>query len=459
MVMILERIIMVINEKKIDNNLYIYQCLNGNHEWKDEYELILCQSKNSINQGNWKCIDEIEDILILSEMLYDWLDDNVYYIICTTHLDFIFKNEFEAELQRMIAYRGEYTIDTRKLIIDKFKNELKMDEFECLSCFAHFLSNLLPESIDDVFTLNEFNLVFDKISIYLLGYTIEMVYENEDAEQAQTCQNYVSRLKDMLHFFAIIIRYDWCEPIGRKGSTNVMSNYLKRYYNHEDDTVMVKRREQSFKRQKNIEEIINSNTNKDEFLMNMYKALHEYFNKDKIESKMLNGRKPSGDIDNFNDFFLSFIDFIESVKKKENALPEEEMKDSVATIHKNNLKKDSEKSKYSTTTKLIQFAEPVSIMDTNELKKDSSTYALVLKDDKGYEVDDSPEKLLHFQPNTSKYKTDVIRRLQVALKIDSSLNVIQILNGTSKNSKGINLNFNTKPKSRRTDQFKKHHIM
>jgi hypothetical protein len=448
-VAILERVACLIHQKGIPKAT-VYQCLNGNHEWKDEYENALSQLKGSINRGVWSCINETDDILVLLEILFDWLDDSVTCVFNYTTLDTLFKNDFEKELNKMIVNRREFTIETRKLVIDKFKNELKMSEFECLSCIANFLSFIYPDDIHDPVVLNEFNLMFDKLSIYLLGYNIEMVYENSNLEEAQSCQRYVELFKDMLNFFSIVCKYDWNEQTGRKGSLNIMSNYLKKLYSETDESEVIATKADGkffnkMKTHTNIEDIINSNTNRDEFLMNMYKALEQYFNK---TNKHPNGGKVDDDLENFNDFFISFIDFIDNIKNKGSALSSPEGVGPVALKfrQKNDIPNGSPKSILK-----LQSGKGIETISLGQ-KKDTSSFALILKNDKEVNVDEMPEKLIRFQPDTNRYKTQIIKRLRFDSNVESSQNVVGFLNieGTF-GSKG---SFNDKPKSRRTGGFK-----
>jgi hypothetical protein len=454
-VAILERVGCIIHQKGIDK-ANVYQCLNGNHEWKDEYENSLNHLKSAINHGVWSCINETDDIIILIEMLFDWIDDSVTCVFNSSTLDSIFKNNFDLELNKMIVNRKEYNIETRKLIIDKFKNELKMSEFECLSCIANFLSFIYPDDIQDPVILNEFNLMFDKLSIYLLGFNIEMVYENSNLEEAQTCKRYIEQFKDMLNFFSIVCKYDWFEHTGRKGSFNIMSNYLKKLYiSDENERIISTKADGKFfnkmKTCTNIEDIINSNTNRDDFLLNMYKALEQYFNKEKIKPN--GGGKINNDLENFNDFFISFIDFIDNIKNKGNSVsnsPEGVCAVNLKTRQSQKLLNGSPKS----ILKAQSSGVNSQLMDISP-KKDTSSFALILKNDKEVIVDEMPEKLIRFQPDSSKYKTQVIKRIRFDSKVESNQNVVSFLNNEGTvNSKG---SMNDKPKSRKTERLKASH--
>jgi hypothetical protein len=500
LLMILERVGTLISLKNYDK-LFIYQCLNGNHEWKEDYELILSKFKNSINKGVWDCINETDDILILIELLYDWLDDNITYVINTTNLDYIFKNNFQYELRNMIENKQDYTIDTRKLIIDKFKNDLKMSEFECLSCVANFISNILPDEITDSFVLNEFNLVFDKISIYLLGYSIEMVYDNQDILQAQICQKYVELLRDMLHFFSIVCKYDWSGSYARKNSMNVMSSYLKKLFseNEEIEVLSLYRSDtrilQRLKTQKVIEERINSNnTNKDEFLRNMYGALRTYFDQDvKEKEKTLNGRRHSDDLETYNDFFYNFMDYLDTIKKKDTVTVRASPTINALYTRKQTLKNNTTKHppkysyskyipKYHSTRNSPKFSpgyssryvspshkdSPKSILKVTgsarkarnnaiKLRSELTGIALTLKNDNGkeYNRDDSDEKsqngssILTGHPLQRQTQKN-IKRIQFDLRQESSKNIISFLN--NENTYNSKSSYNVVPKTRKAQQ-------
>jgi hypothetical protein len=440
---IIERLTSLITEKDHEH-ITIYQCFNGNHEWKDEYEQILTHLKNSINKGVWDCLGEMDDILILIELLYDWLDDNVTFIIHTNNLDSIFKNSFERELRSQIDKHKEFTVDTRKLIIDKLKTELKMPEFECLSCISYFISFILPS--DNLEHTHELNLMFDKIAIYLLGYNIDLVYEgNSDDADAQKCKKYVNQVKDLLHFFALVCKFDWADTKGRKGCGEIMSNYLKRIYafNDEYEVISIHRSNanllQRLKTYRGIEDIIQNNTSKEDFMRNMYKSLKDHFENPNKRPTLANGdKKSSEDLDNFNDFFLSFLDFVNSVKKGEQVSPNSSLKGSPKSILKQTFKDSSFKS--------------------STHRKESSSFALVLKNTPSYDVEDDEEpKFVRSKNPENKYKTQIVKKLEFDSKIENDKkserdqNILNFINNNvTFKSKKESPHRQDRPKARKT---------
>jgi hypothetical protein len=412
-----ERINYIIADKYHDK-LTIYQCLNGNGEWKDNCEQSISQLKQSINKGIWTCINDIEDVLVLIELLYDWLDDSVNFIIGTVSLIYIFKNNFEKELHSMIANYKQYTLETRKLIIDKFKNELKMSEFECLSCVAYFVSHLLLDDFDDLTLVNEFNLVLDKIAIYLLGYNIDLVYDNSDEFDAHKNKKYVNQLKNMIYIFAIVCKYDWKESGKRKGSLGLMSNYLRRTYSVSDENEIISIHRSNpnlltrLKTQKNLEESFKNEFNKKDYLFKVFNKLKGYF-----EHGDENGN--AQEKEKFEEFFIGFMDFIEAAKKSNYQSPLESPKSNKSIL------------KVNTT-----------VVHDGLARNDGTSFALLLK--KG-DSDEDSEKSMNLYSAESKAKN---LRFDSHKDIISYINVIGCSSHHSKNS-----NYNERPKARRRIKY------
>jgi hypothetical protein len=477
-IVVFDRLNYLIDDKEHDL-MTIFQCLNGNHEWKDNYEQILASMKLSINKGIWSCIDEMDDILVLIELLYDWLDDSVNYIVNTSNLIYIFKNNFEKELKSMICNRKNYTIETRKLIIDKFKNELKMSEFECLSCVAYFISHLLPEDDDEQCVINEFNLMLDKISTYLLGYNIDMVYENVNDFEAQMYKKYVEQLKNMIHIFAIVCKYDWTEPSRRKGSLSLMSNYLRRLYSSNEEYEIISMHKSNpdlllkLKTQRNLDEVLKKDKGtKKEYLYTIYKSLHEYF-----EDKGENGNIPSKGVggggglfnnnniddsdEKFEEFLGNFMDFIEITKKSPS------LKNHSRHISPNTSRKHSRRSSRNGSRKSGAFVSvspkvnsPKSIksilkqkVDSSVheqlLKRDSTSFALSLKNDKSRETINNFESTFEVRNLNIKPSTSKLKRIQ----FDSHKDVISYLNNCGSEKSDNNSGINERPKARKRLKF------
>jgi hypothetical protein len=53
----------------------------GSLNWNENLEKVLLALKQMINCGNWKLFDNTENLLIIVELLYDWFDDCVGFVV------------------------------------------------------------------------------------------------------------------------------------------------------------------------------------------------------------------------------------------------------------------------------------------------------------------------------------------------------------------------------------------
>lgn len=162
---IFDRIIQIKNEKKIDNKTL--NILLSDKTIKKEEENIIEELKKEINKYNWESINKIEDIKILTKLLFEWLNNSINYVINPKDISYI------------------NISDGASYILEKNKNPSK----EILNCIITFL-NLIKN--DDGVEKNENLKEFVEIFIpSLLGYSLEDI-------NVKTKQENIVRLKKIL---------------------------------------------------------------------------------------------------------------------------------------------------------------------------------------------------------------------------------------------------------------------
>jgi hypothetical protein len=210
-----------INLNNINNNynandqsilkLQIYKCINGTSEWREEYEKQIVDLKISLNRGHWNLIKEITDINILIELCFDWLEDCVICVISSDNIEKLYTDDkqLSEKIKDHVKYPKNYTSEQRKKINDFLKSELRMIEYETLTCLAQFASHLSPS--EDLNEKDEFHHMLEKIAIYLLSYNIDMIYENPNKELSQELIKIVEKLIDVILFMIILIEFEYSE--------------------------------------------------------------------------------------------------------------------------------------------------------------------------------------------------------------------------------------------------------
>jgi protein tyrosine/serine phosphatase len=154
-----------------------------------EKENTLIRLKSQINKGEWDCL--VDDVTILIHLLFDWLQDNINYIISPDKMYTIFEERGLGFLiEQHIKEYHKFNAQNRKVLMDNIKVSMRTIESETLSCIALFI-NKIRRPTDD------FRKVFNKLCILLLGKdaTDMLVYST-------------SKLVILIEFFCIIIEYD-----------------------------------------------------------------------------------------------------------------------------------------------------------------------------------------------------------------------------------------------------------
>ena len=85
----------------------IYKFIQGDLiDWNYELENILCAMKKMINKNNWTLFEQTENIILIIELLFDWFEDCVEYIISPERTENIILsniyNEYNKEIESFI---------------------------------------------------------------------------------------------------------------------------------------------------------------------------------------------------------------------------------------------------------------------------------------------------------------------------------------------------------------------
>ena len=176
---VLEKISILKKKYNLDN-LMIYKFFQGDLiDWNDELENILRAMKKMIDKNNWKLFEETENLMILIELLFDWFEDCVEYVISPERTENIILNDIYHEYISQNSFiTGIITNDNLKIkeFFDMITNEYKCFEYEVLFYFASFLLNFPPTGIEEE---GNFNKMIERLSVELLGFSFCEKNDNE----------------------------------------------------------------------------------------------------------------------------------------------------------------------------------------------------------------------------------------------------------------------------------------
>ena len=175
---IFNAILVLKNSNELDLTT-IYKTLNGTSDIIKNLNNYLNPIIESINAGNFNILNTIEDIVILSELLYLWLEKSIDYVIEDKNLDnFDFSKKDES--------------DFNKIFEDNF-NKLKIYEKDTILFFINFIYLLKTnKDLDDPKNLK---LMCEKFCIYLLGYDINNI------DQDLNKKRHIETLLDIFYYY------------------------------------------------------------------------------------------------------------------------------------------------------------------------------------------------------------------------------------------------------------------
>ena len=175
---IFNAILVLKNSNELDLTT-IYKTLNGTSDIIKNLNNYLNPIIESINAGNFNVLNTIEDIVILSELLYLWLEKSIDFVIEDKNLDiFDFSKKDES--------------DFNKIFEDNF-NKLKIYEKDTILFFINFIYLLKTnKDLDDPKNLK---LMCEKFCIYLLGYDINNI------DQDLNKKRHIETLLDIFYYY------------------------------------------------------------------------------------------------------------------------------------------------------------------------------------------------------------------------------------------------------------------
>lgn len=171
-----------LKNKDITNDLEIAKSLNGFYDLSDEKYANISSIMVEINNNDWSFFNETEDYLIIGEILYIWLDECVKYCINPSSISDLFKSgkSFQNKpLSDCLLNSQDLSQFTLKEINLYISESLKKYEFEILKYCALFFKEICPKQERNKIESDDFDHMTEKMAIYLLGYNIDLLYENE----------------------------------------------------------------------------------------------------------------------------------------------------------------------------------------------------------------------------------------------------------------------------------------
>ena len=216
---ILVKIIEIKNTNNL-SNLHIYRILQGIIlDWNNDLESVLLFIKSTLNKNNWTLFEETENLRILSELLFDWIEDCVEFLISPERTEMILSNDL------FLSYQGKdkSSKEQIKILLTYIKKIYHCYEYEMLFQFASFFTMVKPQNENDNFAFME---MIDRISLELLGFNLCEI--NNDMEYMKSTKPLVTGLSSILHLIYDSLEDN--ETVTFANPTRIQNNILKNNY-------------------------------------------------------------------------------------------------------------------------------------------------------------------------------------------------------------------------------------
>lgn len=160
-----------LKEKYSLQNIEIFSLVRGiKIEWDDEYEKILDMLKLLLNKNNWKLFDQIENLIIIVELLFDWFEDYVDYVISPEKTELIVYSDLFINYQNQI--KGNQSNNVKPELVEELFTFIRKIyhcfEYETIFQIASFCSLISPVNDNEMCV---FNSMIERVSFGLLGFS------------------------------------------------------------------------------------------------------------------------------------------------------------------------------------------------------------------------------------------------------------------------------------------------
>ena len=196
-------------------NLVVYRILQGLIiDWNEDLEKVLTSMKMMINKNNWVLFDQTENLVILTELIFDWLEDSVDYTISQERTSEVLESEEFLTYMRTIEHnsvehssiinyqKGKLNtiinnnnnnssnqndfqsprLSDRKLsplteLFNCIKKTYLCFEYEILFEFATFFTMIPPKTEEEHLSFMD---MLDRLCLELLGFNLADINNNSE---------------------------------------------------------------------------------------------------------------------------------------------------------------------------------------------------------------------------------------------------------------------------------------
>jgi acyl-CoA-binding protein len=191
----------------------LYKAINGENDINDSTYSSITNIIDQVNQNDYSSIPKCENIVILTELLFIWLNECVVNIINPKKVNKIYStglnetSERETKGKSMGDVISNFTQESEENImevLDYITDTFSKNEYATLKYIALFLLLIYPSNDENKNEkmINEYYLAEQKLSIFCLGYNLDIFIQTEDnIENEKTTVEQTKNLLEMFMFF------------------------------------------------------------------------------------------------------------------------------------------------------------------------------------------------------------------------------------------------------------------
>ena len=227
-----DKIISLKNKFKVKNN-ELYNLLNvQNNITQNEYnEIVLI--KKELKKDIWDSFDKCENLIIIIELLYIWLNSNVINCINPKKIEKLYDIKLNDTYTISDIFKGTYQLTSNELndFIKTFKLTLSKTEYETIKFISIFISLIYPgvkigQNINSE-EINSFKEFLYKLSFLILGFNFDRLNDPLLSYELKE----LSYVKDLIFIIEFFIFYSLTEDDSIKSNENNESNWFNDYLN------------------------------------------------------------------------------------------------------------------------------------------------------------------------------------------------------------------------------------
>jgi hypothetical protein len=280
---ILNQIVFLKTTKFISNNK-IHTLFHTAESWNEIHEEVLFEVKILLNMGKYEAIFEIDNISILIELFYDWLEYNIHSVFDIVKIAKLLETDgskidhtWKGTLHENLIMKMDLSSDRLKMY-EFIKTEIRCIEYECLVCICEFINEIYPEFEDDNLNFNE---CLENICYRLFGFTSDDIKNSTNPGKSDNILLATRKFMDLIEFMVYFKKHDSTnnELLSKVSNSNFYNgntlNSFKKAFNSNSNFDLKQILNNSLQ---NPEKDLNV-LNKEKFMINIYETLNRYFNR------------------------------------------------------------------------------------------------------------------------------------------------------------------------------------